>query len=149
MGSRYDLFSERDSVMTNNISENIKTLFSKMEEFVTTKTVVGEPVVMGEVTLIPLVDVTFGMGTGLSSVGADKDKDAGGGALGAKMSPSAVIVISKGTVQLVNVKSQESVSKLIDMVPGILSKFNLGSLFSKKDKTVEFENDNLNEDGEE
>ena len=104
---------------------------------------------MGDVTLIPLVDVTFGMGTGLSSVSSDSDKDSGGGALGAKMSPSAVIVITKGTVQLVNVKSQESVSKLIDMVPGILSSFNLGSLFSKKDKTVEIEDDKLNKDGEE
>jgi len=135
--------------MTNNINENIKTLFSKMEEFVTTKTVVGEPVQMGEVTLIPLVDVTFGMGTGLSSVNSDKEKDSGAGALGAKMSPSAVIVISKGSVQLVNVKSQESVSKLLDMVPGILARFNLDSLFSKKDKKVEIEGDNINEDGEE
>ena len=136
----------------NSVNENIKTLFSKMEEFVTTKTVVGEPVQMGEVTLIPLVDVTFGMGTGLSSVNDEKEKDTGAGALGAKMSPSAVIVINNGSVQLVNVKSQESVSKLIDMVPGILAKFNLGSLFGKKDQsaeTAETEGDNINEDGEE
>ena len=135
--------------MVNNINENIQTLFSKMEEFVSTKTVVGEPVQMGEVTLIPLVDVTFGMGTGLSSVGADKDKDSGGGALGAKMSPSAVLVITKGSVQLVNVKSQESVSKLIDMVPGILAKFNLDSFFGKKDKKIEFESDTIDKGGEE
>ena len=133
----------------NTINENIKALFSKMEEFVTTKTVVGEPLKMGDVTLIPLVDVTFGMGTGLSSVSADKEKDTGAGALGAKMSPSAVIVITNGSVQLVNVKSQESVSKLIDMVPGILAKFNLGSLFGKKDDKIEIESENINEDGEE
>jgi len=123
--------------MNNTVNESLKMLFSKMEEFVSTKTVVGEPVHIGEVILIPLVDVTFGVGTGISK------EDAGGGGAGAKMNPAAVIVISKGTVQLVNVKNQESVSKLIDMVPGILSKLNLGSFFGKKDKQdepiIEFE----------
>ncbi|MCL1864122.1 MAG: sporulation protein [Defluviitaleaceae bacterium] len=122
----------------HNINENLKTLFSKMEDFVSTKTVVGEAVHFGDTIIVPLVDVTFGMGTGLSDLPSDDKtaaKGAGGGALGAKMSPSAVIVIVNGTVQLVNVKSQESVNKLIDMVPGILSKLNLGSFFDKKDKT--------------
>ncbi|MCL1882835.1 MAG: sporulation protein [Defluviitaleaceae bacterium] len=120
-----------------NINENLKSLFSKMEDFVSSKTVVGEAVHFGDVIIVPLIDVTFGMGTGLADSAPDDKKPAkgaGGGAVGAKMSPSAVIVIIDGTVQLVNVKSQESVNKLIDMVPGILSKFNLGSIFDKKGK---------------
>ncbi|MCL2198398.1 MAG: sporulation protein [Defluviitaleaceae bacterium] len=124
----------------HNINENLKTLFSKMEDFVSTKTVVGEAVHFGDTIIVPLVDVTFGMGTGLADTPSDDKnpaKGAGGGALGAKMSPSAVIVIVNGTVQLVNVKSQESVNKLIDMVPGILSKLNLGSFFDKKDKNAD------------
>jgi len=122
------------------INDNLKLLFEKMEEFVTTKTVVGEAVTFGDVIIIPLVDVSFGMGTGMSAIGTEKDKDVGGGALGAKMTPSAVVVISNGTVQLVNVKNQESMGKLIDMVPGILSKLNLGSLFGKKTDAAEGEN---------
>jgi len=114
-------------------------LFSKMEDFVSTKTVVGEAVHIGDVILVPLVDVTFGMGTGLSessmdAPGKDDDRNRGGGGVGAKMSPSAVVVIVDGTVQLVNVKSQESVNKLIDMVPGILSKLGIDSFFEKKEK---------------
>lgn len=117
----------------SNVNENIKMLFSKMEDFVSTKTVVGEAVHIGDVILVPLIDVTFGMGTG---VGGDAEKgNGGGGGVGAKMTPSAVIVIIDGTVQLVNVKSQDSVNKLVDMVPGILSKLNLGSIFGKKEKT--------------
>lgn len=126
----------------NNINENLKMLVSKMEDFVSSKTVVGEAIHFGDTIIVPLIDVTFGMGTGLSD-STDGNKDAGksgtggGGGFGAKMSPSAVIVIVNGTVQLVNVKNQESVNKLIDMVPGILSKLNLGSFFDKKGKESE------------
>ena len=117
----------------SNVNEQMKMLFSKMEDFVSTKTVVGEAVHIGNVILVPLVDVTFGMGTGGGGGADEKTSGGGGGGAGAKMTPSAVIVIVDGTVQLVNVKSQESVNKLIDMVPGILSKLDF-SMFSKKDK---------------
>lgn len=118
--------------MSNSLNSNLEALFSKMENFITTKTVVGEAVHIGDVILIPLVDVSFGVGAGASSDSSEKNKDYGGGGLGARITPSAVIVVINGSVQLVNVKSQDSVNKLIDMVPGILSKLNLGSIFSKK-----------------
>lgn len=120
----------------SKVDEGIKMLFSKMEEFISTKTVVGEAVHIGDVILVPLVDVAFGMGTGQSGTIEEetKGKTGGGGAMGAKMTPSAVIVIVDGTVQLVNVKNQESIGKMIDMIPGILSKFGLDSMFDKKDK---------------
>ena len=114
----------------NNVNENMKMLFSKMEEFVSTKTVVGEAVHFGNVIIVPLIDVAFGMGTGVGG-GANEKGGGGGGMIGAKMTPSAMVVIIDGTVQLVNVKSQESVNKLLDMVPGILSKF---PMFRKKDE---------------
>jgi len=118
----------------SKVKENLQELFSKVEQFVSTKTVIGEAVHFGDVILIPLVDVSFGVGTALvanSNEGEGKkgSRDGGGGALGAKMTPSAVVVISNGTVQLVNIKNQESVNKLLDMVPGVLSK-----IFGKKDE---------------
>lgn len=39
------------------------------------------------------------------------------------MSPSAVLVIHDGITRLVNVKNQDTVSKIIDMVPDIIEKF--------------------------
>ena len=126
----------------SKVKENMQELFTKLEEYVSTKTVVGEPVHIGDVILIPMVDVTFGMGTAMvanteEDAGKKGGRDGGGGALGAKMTPSAVVVISGGTVQLVNIKNQESVNKMLDMIPGILSKFNLGSIFKKKDEEPE------------
>ena len=129
--------------MSNSVYESLRTLFSSMEEHVSTKTVVGDPVKIGDVLLVPLVDVVFGMGTGLSlssDTDEKKGRDGGGGAMGAKMTPAAVVVISNGTVQLVNVKNQESVNKMIDMIPGILSKLGLGTWldrFINKDKAQE------------
>ena len=125
--------------MSNSTNESLKVLFSRMDEFVNTKTVVGDPIVMGETTIIPLVDVSFGMATGVTATKEDepkgKGKDGGAGGMGAKMTPSAVIVITNGSVQLVNVKNQESMGKIIDMIPGIVSKFS--SLFGKKDNDEE------------
>lgn len=43
--------------------------------------------------------------------------------MGGKMSPSAVLVIHDGITRLVNVKNQDTVSKIIDMVPDIIEKF--------------------------
>jgi len=126
--------------MSNLVNENMKMLFSKMEDFISTKTVVGEALHIGDVILVPLIDVTFGMGTGGGTNDGAPEKDkgtGGGGGVGAKMSPSAVIVVVNGTAQLISIKGQDSVNKIIDMVPGILSKFNIGSLFSKKDDEAE------------
>ena len=111
--------------MANNTGNNLEILMNKIEDFVSSKTVVGEAVKIGEVTLVPLVDVSVGVGAGGAENGA------GGGALGAKITPSAVLAISNGSVQLVNIKNQDAVSKLIDMAPGIAAKLNFGSGFGK------------------
>jgi uncharacterized spore protein YtfJ len=108
---------------------NLKAMFDRVHEFISTKTVVGEPMTVGDVTIIPLVDVSFGVGARQTS-----------GGMGAKITPNALIVITDGAVQLVNVKSQDSVNKLIDMVPGILQKFNIDGLFKRKE-TAEAENE--------
>jgi len=120
----------------SHVSENLQSMFAKMENFISTETVVGEAIHFGDVILVPLVEVTMGMGSGMGGANqksnGDKSNDSGGGAFGARLTPAAVVVIVGGTVQLVDVKNKESVNKLIDMIPGILSKLNLDSMFSKK-----------------
>ena len=117
--------------MANEVGNNLEILMDKMENFVSSKTVVGEPVKVGDVTLIPLVDVSVGIGAGGANNGG------GGGGLGAKITPSAVIAIANGNVQLVNIKNQDAVSKLIDMAPGIASKLNFAAFGKKEDKAAE------------
>ena len=98
----------------------VTSLFGGMDNFLTTKTVVGEPIVIGDTIILPLVDVSFGMAAGTFSEEKEKNKSAGG--LGGKMSPSAVIVIQNGQTKLINVKNQESITKLLDMVPDVVDK---------------------------
>lgn len=118
-----------------NLNGNLEALFSKMDNFISTKTVVGQPEVIGDIIIVPLVDVCFGVGTGASVSSEDKNtKDNAAGGLGAKISPTAVLVIQGGSAQLVSVKNQSSINKLIEMVPNAISKLNFG-----KDKAEEKE----------
>ena len=113
----------------NSLNNNFESMFSKMENFVSTKTVVGEPLIMGDITIIPLVDVTFGLGAGSKSALKGKT-DRGGssaGGLGAKITPSAIMVIQNGTVQILNVSNQTAIDKIVNMVPGIMNKLNFSS----------------------
>lgn len=119
----------------SNLTSSLDTLFNKMEGFISSKTVIGEPINIGEVIIVPLVDVSVGVGAG-SYAKKEVSAENSGGGLGAKITPSAVLVVQNGSVQLVDVKGKDSVNKLIDMVPGIVSKFNFSSFFNK-DNTSE------------
>ena len=64
--------------------------------------------------------------------------------MGAKITPSAVLVIIGSTVQLIHIKNQDAVSKLIDMAPGIVDKLGFDHWFGNKkeektDSDVSFE----------
>lgn len=104
----------------NNFTGVIESLMKGMNSVLSTKTVVGEATQIGDTIILPLVDVTFGVGAGASS--ADK-KNGGAGGFSAKMSPSAVLVIKNGSTKLVNIKNQDTVTKVIDMIPDIVDKF--------------------------
>ena len=109
----------------NQFTSTIDTLFRGMDQFVNTKTVVGEPVQVGDTIIVPLVDVTCGMAAGSFAEGV-KQRQRGGGGMSAKMSPSAVLVIQGGVTKLVNVKNQDGMTKILDMVPDIVSRFSKG-----------------------
>ena len=115
--------------------EELKDLLSQLESFITTKTVVGEPIHMGDTILLPLVDVTFGVGAGAKDKNYDKNglASAMGGA-GAKMSPSASLVIQGGSIRMVNVKNQDLATRLVDMVPDVLERVKNGFEKEKENK---------------
>lgn len=104
---------------SNNFESVIGSLLSGANGVLSSKTVVGEPVQVGDTTLIPLNDVTIGAGAG-SNNGTDKNSGMGGFA--AKMSPSAVLVMRGGVTKVVNIKNQDSISKLVDLIPDAVDK---------------------------
>lgn len=104
----------------NNFKSTVEALFKGMDAVVSSKTVVGDGIHINDTIILPLVDVSFGIGAGSSS--ADK-KEKGMGGIGGKMSPSAVIVIQGGKTKLVNVKNQDTITKILDMVPDVVDRF--------------------------
>jgi uncharacterized spore protein YtfJ len=105
----------------SNFSGVVDSLLKGMNTVLGTKTVVGEATKVGDTIILPLVDVSFGVGAGATN--ADK-KNAGCGGFGAKMSPSAVLVIKDGTTKLVNIRNQDAVTKILDLVPDVMNHFN-------------------------
>lgn len=104
----------------NNFTGVIEALMKGMNTVIGTKTVVGDATQIGDTIILPLVDVSFGVGAGASA--GDK-KNSGGGGFSAKMTPSAVLVIKNGSTKLVNIKNQDTVTKVLDMIPDIVEKF--------------------------
>lgn len=108
----------------NDFERTVQSLFGGMNEFVTSKTVVGDPIHVGDTIILPLVDVTFGVGAGTST--SAKSPNQGGG-LGGKVTPTAVLVISGGNTKMVNVKTQDGLTRILDMVPDFINRFSGGS----------------------
>lgn len=104
----------------NNFTGVIESLMKGMNTVLSTKTVVGEATQIGDTIILPLVDVTFGVGAGANA--ADK-KTGGAGGFSGKLTPSAVLVIKNGSTRLVNIKNQDTVTKVLDMIPDIVDKF--------------------------
>ena len=96
----------------NGFKNTVDSLFSGMDSFLSTRTVVGDAITVGDVTLLPLVDVSFGVGAGAFTDGA-KDK----------AGPSAILVIGPNGTRLVNVRNQDALTKILDMVPDLADRF--------------------------
>jgi len=107
----------------NQVENVVDTLLQGMENVINTKTVVGDPMVIGDVTVLPLMDVSFGFGAG-AGVSGNKNSSNNAGGIGGKMSPSAVLIIKDGAARVVNVKGQDVLSKLVDMIPDLIDKVN-------------------------
>ena len=125
-----------------DFSSTVQSLFKGMDGFRTTKTVVGDAVKFDDGTIIlPLVDVSFGVAAGAFSEPGKKENGAGG--MGGKVQPSAILVIKDGQSKLVNVKNQDGITKILDMVPELIDKY------GKKKKNRDAEEDYGYEDYDE
>ena len=104
----------------NNFKGTVEALFHGMDGVVSSKTVVGEAIHINDTIILPLVDVSFAVGAG--AFNAEK-KERGAGGIGGKMTTCAVLVIQNGHTRLVNIKNQDTITKILDMVPDVIDKF--------------------------
>lgn len=123
----------------NNFNSTVESLFKGMDSFITTKTVVGDAINIGDTIILPLVDVSFGVAAGAFM---HEKKNNGAGGLGGKIQPSAVLVIQDGKTKLVNIKNQDGMTKILDMVPDLVNRFTSG----KAEENDELSLDNISND---
>ena len=107
----------------NTFSNPVEALFKGMDSFISTKTVVGEAIkIDNETTVLPLIDVSFGVGAG-AFANDDKKKNNGGGGMGGKITPNAVLVIRGGEAKIINIKNQDPITKMFELVPDLINKY--------------------------
>ena len=130
----------------NDFNNTVNSLFNGMSAFLTSKTVMGEPQVIGDTTIIPLMDVNFGVGAGATAPARGGNSAAGG--MGGKMSPSAVIVVQGDFVRILPVGETNKLQNVMDMIPGVVEKvqkFLSGRGKSDEEKAVDEAIDTLSD----
>jgi len=110
----------------------LDTLLGKLKTLVDSETVVGKPISVGKATVIPVTKISFGFGAGGGKSKGDGDSGTGTGG-GAIIEPVAIIMIEDDSVRVHSLKDN-TIAKVIEMVPGILKKFSK-SKDSGKDKS--------------
>lgn len=122
--------------MAENLDKTVSSLMTNLENFVSAKTIVGEPIQYKDVVIFPMADVSFGVAAGAFN----KDtKNNGAGGAGAHISPSAILIIQNGTSKIVNIKDRDSINKLIEIIPDIMTKI----LDRNKNDKMKSEEDDL------
>ena len=120
--------------MDNPARELIKSILEELKAIAKTETIVGEPITIGDKTIVPVCKITLGFGAG-GGTGGTKDKGEGagsGGGGGVAIFPAAFIVIKGDEVSVLGVKPGKW-EYILEAIPGIIEKFREGKK-GKKEK---------------
>ena len=129
--------------MAEKFESTVSALMNNLENFVATKTIIGEPIQYKDIVVFPMADVSFGVAAGAFD---KENKTSGMGGAGARITPSAVLVIQNGTSKLVNIKDKDSLNKLIELIPDIINK--LTDRGGSKKEEIEEEQPAVADDGD-
>lgn len=117
----------------HNIESIMNVTLDNLKAMVDADTIIGTPITVGEVTLIPISKVSFGLATGGSDI-PSKSPNAlfgGGGGAGVSVTPIAFLSVSGTNVKMLQVDADSTpINKLIDEAPELIGK--IKAFFSKK-----------------
>ena len=97
----------------------------KLRSIVDTSTIIGEPIVTGDTTLIPVSKVSYGFGSGGTDLPSKSSSDlfGGGGGGGVTIQPVAFIVIENGKCRMMQINNYtSSADRAIAMIPDLVDK---------------------------
>ena len=116
-----------------DVQSLVTTTLGEIEKVLGSKTVVGEPIIVGDTTLIPLISVGFGFGGGGGTGKGEGKKQTegfgeglgGGGGAGGGVKPIAIIVVDKDGARIEPIKGgmATAIEKLGETVPEMMSRF--------------------------
>ena len=107
------------------VNKIMESTLQKMREMVDVSTIIGEPIVTGDTTLIPVSKVSYGFTTGGTDLPSKQNKELFGGAGGGGISitPVAFIVIQDTKVRLMQIDNYtSSADRAISMIPALIDK---------------------------
>ena len=114
------------------VPDIFNTILDHLEVISKAETVLGEPITVGEKTVVPVVKMSLGFGAGGNDEsGKEKNISGGGGGGGVSISPVGFIIMEGEKTFFLPVKAK-SVSALTEMIPNIIEK--VSSLKKEKEK---------------
>ena len=116
--------------MNHPLSEMISSTMGKIKDMIDVNTVIGQPIVSGDVTIIPVTKVSIGYGSGGSDFAtknypANRDNAFGGGAgAGINITPVAFLIQRGENVRILPVAepASTSIDRIIEMIPDLLDR---------------------------
>jgi uncharacterized spore protein YtfJ len=124
--------------MSNNAQDILDTILGRLKTLASTETVVGSPVTVGDVTLLPVVKVSVGFAAGAGSGGSGDKSNNGqgsgsGGGGGASITPVGFISYDGSEIKFIPV-GKGKLDALFEAVPELIKKFGLGGSKKGTDK---------------
>jgi uncharacterized spore protein YtfJ len=111
-------------------TELLEVLAAQVRDLAKTETVVGEPIVLGDTTIVPVSRVMVGFGGGSGSGDVSEDGKAekaggagGGGGGGVRIEPAAFIVQRGGEVSVIAAPAKRgALAEMFEQVPDLIEK---------------------------
>lgn len=123
------------------IGDLMSTTIEKLQEMVSSNTIVGEPIRTDDVTLIPISKISIGFGTGGSDFSTKNQRPeransfGGGGGGGVNVTPVGFLVVKGESVKFlpIGMPANNSIDRVVEMVPDLVDKV-AGFVEKKKDE---------------
>ena len=120
----------------NSITGIMDVTLEKIRTMVDAQTIIGNPIVMNDISIIPVSKVSFGLATGGSDFpakNAGQTLFGGGGGAGVSIAPVAFLVVNGSDVKMLQIyKDANTADKAIGMLPELFDK--ICSMFKKDSK---------------
>ena len=110
--------------MSQTLPNMLENTIAKIREMVDVNSVIGEPIVVGDTTIIPVSKVSVGFGGGGSDFAKSPDAFGGGAGGGVKVQPICFLIVNGGNVRMMPVPTPANTTadRLVEMVPDTLDK---------------------------